>query len=135
MSSIKIIENLYNVFQRKDYDAFRALCSEDIEWIQNKGFPKGGRHHGADAVIKNVFKQFEKDWNYFNFNMEEMFESQDGSKVTVIGTYVGEHKRTGRQMEAAAVHIYEIENWKVKRFRQFTDTAMIIKAMERLITN
>lgn len=129
MSSIKIIENLYNVFQRKDYDAFRALCSEDVEWIQNKGFPKGGHHHGADAVIKNVFKQFEKDWNYFNFNIEEMFESQDGSKVAVIGAYVGEHKRTGRKMEAAAVHIYEIENRKVKRFRQFTDTAMITAAL------
>lgn len=129
MSAIEIIENLYNVFQRKDYDAFRALCSEDIEWIQNKGFPKGGRHHGADAVINNVFKQFEKDWNYFNFNMEEMFESQDGSKVTVIGTYVGEHKRTGRKIEAAAVHIYEIKNQKVKRFRQFTDTALIMAAL------
>ncbi len=129
MSSIEIIENLYNAFKRKDYDAFLALCSEDIEWIQNNGFPKGGHHHGADAVIKNVFTQFEKDWNYFNFNMEEMFESQDGSKVTVIGAYVGEHKRTGRKMEAAAVHIYEIENRKVKRFRQFTDTAMITAAL------
>ena len=94
MSAIEIIENLYNALKRKDYDAFRALCSENIEWIQNKGFPKGGHHHGADAVIKNVFKQFEKDWNYFNFNMEEMFESQDGSKVIVTGVYRGRYKRT-----------------------------------------
>ncbi len=130
MSAIEIIETLYRAFQNKDYDAFRALCSEDVEWIQNKGFPKGGHHHGVDAVIKNVFKQFQKDWNYFNFNMEEMFESQDGSKVTVIGAYVGEHKRTGKKMEAAAVHIYEIENRKVNRFRQFTDTAMITAAIE-----
>ncbi len=131
MSSIEIIENLYNAFKKKDYDSFRVLCFENVEWIQNKGFPKGGHHHGVDAVIKKVFKQFEKDWNYFNFNMEEMFESQDGSKVTVIGTYLGEHKRTGRKMEAAAVHIYDIDNRKVKRFRQFTDTAVIKAATER----
>ena len=131
MTSTEVIDSLYNTFKNKNYDAFRALCSEDVEWIQNKGFPKGGHHHGADAVIKNVFKQFEKDWNYFNFNIEEMFESQDGSKVAVIGAYVGEHKRTGRKMEAAAVHIYEIENRKVKRFRQFTDTALITAAMEK----
>ena len=130
MSSIKIIENLYRAFRTKDYDSFRALCSEDVEWIQNKGFPNAGHHHGADAVIKNVFDQFEKDWNYFKFSMEDMFESRDGSKVTVIGAYVGEHKRTGRKMEAAAAHIYEIKNLKVKRFRQFADTAVIVAAME-----
>jgi ketosteroid isomerase-like protein len=42
MSSIEIIENLYSAFQNKDYDSFRALCSDDIEWIQNEGFPQGG---------------------------------------------------------------------------------------------
>ncbi len=130
MSSTEIIESLYNAFQRKDYDAFRALCSEDIEWIQNVGFPNGGHHHGADAVVKNVFKQFEKDWNYFKFQIEEMFESQDGSKVTVVGTYLGEHKQTRKKVDAAAAHIYEIENWKVKRFRQFTDTAVITAAIQ-----
>jgi ketosteroid isomerase-like protein len=130
MTPIEIIKNLYSAFRGKDYDAFRALCSEDIEWIQNKGFPKGGHHHGADAVIKNVFKQFEKDWNYFKFQVEEMFESQDGSKVTVIGAYLGEHKQTGKTVEAPAVHIYEVESRKVKRFRQFTDTAMITAAMK-----
>lgn len=125
MSSIEIIENLYSAFQHKDYDSFRALCSEDMEWIQNKGFPKGGHHRGADAVINNVFQQFEKDWNYFKFQIEEMFESENGSRVTVVGAYVGEHKQTGKTVEAAAAHIYEIEHSKVKRFRQFTDTALI----------
>lgn len=129
MSSIHIIENLYSAFRKQDYDAFSALCSEDMEWIQNKGFPKGGHHHGADAVIKNVFQQFGKDWSYFKFQVEEMFESQDGSKVTAIGAYMGEHKQTRKTVEAAAVHIYEIENQKVKRFRQFADTAMVTAAL------
>ena len=51
MSSIEIIETLYRAFQTKDYGSFRALCLENIEWIQNKGFPKGGHHYGTEAVI------------------------------------------------------------------------------------
>lgn len=129
MSSIKIIEKLYSVSQSKDYDSFRALCSKDLEWIQNKGFPKGGHHHGADAVIKNVFQQFEKDWNYFKFQVEEMFESKDGSKVTAIGAYLGKHKQTQKVVKAAAVHVFEIDHLKVKKFRQFTDTAIIATAL------
>ena len=89
MSSLGIIENHYKASQSKDYDSFRALCSEDIEWMQNKGFPKSGHHHGAEAVIKNVLQQFEKDWNVFKFEKQELFESKDGSKVTVIGAYIG----------------------------------------------
>lgn len=129
MTSIEIIENLYKASGSKDYDSFRTLCSGNIEWIQNKGFPKGGHHHGANAVIKNVFQQFEKDWNVFKFEKKELFESKDGSKVTVIGSYIGEHKQTEKTVDAAAVHIFEIENGKVKRFRQFTDTAMITTAL------
>lgn len=129
MTNIEIIETLYSAFRNKDDDTFRTLCFDDIEWIQNEGFPNGGHHHGADAVIENVFHQFEKDWNYFKFKVEEMFESQDGSKVTVIGTYLGEHKQTWKTMEAAAVHTYEIEDQKVKKFRQFTDTALIQAAL------
>ena len=125
MTSIEIIESLYRASQSKDYDSFRALCFKDIEWIQNKGFPKGGHHHGADAVIKKVFQQFEKDWNVFKFEKKEIFESKEGSKVTVIGSYIGEHKQTGKTVDAAAVHIFELEYSKVKRFRQFTDTALV----------
>jgi len=129
MSSLEIIENLYSAFRDKDYDSFRALCSEDVEWIQNKGFPKGGRFHGADEVIKNVFHPFEKDWTYFKFSIDEMFESGDGSRVVVVGAYLGEHRQTRKTTEAAAVHLYEIEHSKVKRFRQFADTAMIAVAL------
>ena len=129
MTNIEIIKNLYNAFRDKNYSDFVALCSHDIEWIQNRGFPNGGHHRGTDAVIKNVFQQFEDDWNYFKFDIEEMFESADGSKVTVIGTYIGEHKQTRKTVEALAAHIYEIEGLKVKRFRQFTDTALIVAAL------
>jgi ketosteroid isomerase-like protein len=128
-TNIKTIENLYSAFRDSDYDAFRALCSDHIEWIQNEGFPKGGHHHGADAVIKNVFQQFDKDWTYFKFRVDEMFESRDGSRVIVVGAYLGQHQQTRKTIEAAAVHLYDLENHKVKRFRQFTDTAMITSAL------
>ena len=131
MSSIEIIETLYRAFESKDYELFSKICDADIEWIQNKGFPNGGHHHGTEAVIQNVFKRFNDDWEYFKFDIEEMVESQDGSKVIVTGVYRGRYKRTQKLLEASAAHLYEIENQKVKRFQQFADTAVITAAMER----
>ncbi|MCH7500752.1 MAG: nuclear transport factor 2 family protein [Nitrospinae bacterium] len=131
MTSTEIIESLYSAFQRKDYDAFRALCSEDIEWVQNIVFPNGGHHFGAEAVIENVFKQFDKDWEYFQFKIEDIFECQGGAQVTVVGAYIGKHKLTNKGVAASTAHVFEIENQKVKKFRQFTDTALITAAMEK----
>jgi ketosteroid isomerase-like protein len=125
MSSIKIIENFYLAFKNQDYDLFCEICSDNVEWIQNKGFPKGGHHHGTDAVINKVWKQFGKDWNYFKFQVEEIFESPDGSRATAIGVYLGEHKQTRKTVEAAAAHIFDIDQAKIKKFRQFTDTALV----------
>jgi ketosteroid isomerase-like protein len=79
-------------------------------------------------VIENVFQQFEKDWTYFKFRIDEMFESGNGSRVVVAGAYLGEHRQTRKTIEAAAVHLYDMEDSKVKRFRQFTDTSMITSA-------
>ncbi len=76
-----------------------------------------------------MFQQFEKDWVVFKFEKQEIFESRNGSKVTVIGVYTGEHKQTRKTVDAAATHIFEIESGKAKRFRQFTDTATIATAL------
>ena len=130
MSSITIIETMYEALKNKDYDLFREISDDDLEWIQSKGFPHGGHHHGADAVIRNVFKRFDDEWEEFKFKIEDMYEVKDGSKVFVIGAYIGKHQGTQKKLEASAVHFYEIENEKVKRFRQFADTAVMVAAME-----
>ena len=130
MSSIEIIETLYRAFENKDYELFRSICDADIVWIQNKGYPHGCNYHGAEAVIQNVFKRFNDDWEYFEFAIEDMVECKDGLKVIVTGTYLGRHKRTQKLLEASAAHHYTIENQKVKRFQQFADTALIVAAIE-----
>ena len=81
-----------------------------------------------EAVIKNVFKKFDDDWEYFKFTINEMIESRDGFRVIVTGSYIGKHNLTGKQIEATAAHLYEIKNQKVKAFRQFADTAVIVAA-------
>lgn len=130
MTSIQIIEQVYQAFENRDYDLFRQVCDADVEWIQNPGFPNGGRHRGPEAVIQNVFETFSDDWDYFRFDMEDRFASADETRVMVTGIYAGRYRRTGKEMEAAAAHVYELADRKVKRFRQFTDTAVILAATQ-----
>ena len=41
MTNIEVIQELYRAFREKDYDSFRSICTENLEWIQNEGFPGG----------------------------------------------------------------------------------------------
>jgi uncharacterized protein len=56
MNNIEVVKELYRVFREQDYDAFVAITTDDIEWIQNEGFPGGATYKGASAVIEGVFK-------------------------------------------------------------------------------
>lgn len=128
MDNIFLIKTLYESFRKKDYDTVRQLCSSDIEWIQNKGFPNGAHHKGIETVIEKVFKGFANDWSSFGFEAKEYLGSD--STVTVLGHYYGQHLKTGKNFKASTAHVYNIHHGKVIRFRQYTDTQIIVASMQ-----
>lgn len=130
MDSVELIEQLYRCFENKDYSGFRELCDENIEWRQCEGFPGSGCQLGAEAIIANVFRKFSDEWEQFGFEKEEIFASADGTRVVVLGHYVGFHKASRSTLRAAAAHIYDIDNGRVRLFRQYADTVPIASAMQ-----
>ncbi len=123
MSNVDVIRRLYDSFAARDYAAFKHLCDPHLEWIQNEGFPSGGRHRGADAVVEKVFRSFGDDWEEWAFQIDEILDA--GDCVIALGKYSGRHKSTGKSFTAAAAHVYSLRGGLVYRFRQYTDTAVI----------
>jgi tRNA nucleotidyltransferase (CCA-adding enzyme) len=130
MTNLEAIETLYRAFREKDYDAFLQVCTTDLEWIQNPGFPQGATYHGTEAVIEGVFKANDARWQTFSYQIEQMLDA--GDTVIVVGKYIGRHRLTGRSLQAAATHIYDLTNGKVHRFRMFADTKTIWDAIDEL---
>lgn len=120
MNNRAIVEELYRAFRERDFDAFRAICAEDLEWIQCAGFPGGGVHRGADAVLANVFEKNRQTWEGFAFHRDELLDADDA--IVVLGKYKGVHHETSKTMEAAAVHVYDVVEGKISRFRMYADT-------------
>lgn len=127
MTNLETVKELYRSFTTKDYEAFLKICKTDLEWIQNPGFPNGKRHLGAEAVVENVFKSFDATWSEWNFQIEEYLEA--GDSIIVIGYYHGVHGKTGKGFRADAAHIYDLQDGKIVKFRQFADTKPIWNAM------
>jgi uncharacterized protein len=127
MNNIKVVQELYRAFREQDYDAFLRISAEDIEWIQNEGFPGGGTYKGASAVIEGVLKANNNQWEGFAYQIEEILDA--GNSVIVVGKYSGRDRVSGKPMSAAAAHIYDLRDGKIARFRMFADTKSIWNAM------
>lgn len=127
MNNIEVIRELYRAFREKDYDAFLKITTEDLEWIQNEGFPGGATRKGASEVIEAVFQANDNNWESFAYKIEQFLNASNS--VIVIGSYTGNNRISGKSMSAAAAHIYDLRDGKVCRFRMFADTKIIWDAM------
>lgn len=124
--NIALVQALYAAYRGSDYETFAALCTPDLVWEQCAGFPYGGIHHGPAAVVEGVFETLPRHWDGFGYDVEQMLDA--GTAVVVLGAYVGTHRETRRSFRAATTHVFDIEAGRIRRFRQYTDTAPVVAA-------
>jgi ketosteroid isomerase-like protein len=128
MTNLQTVKNLYEAFAVSDRDRILELFSPDIEWIQNEGFPGGGRHVGAQTVLDDVFAKFKIEWSAWRADVNNWLDA--GDAIIALGNYHGTHKTTGQSMTAAFAHVYYLKDSRITRFEQYTDTRMVAAAMK-----
>ncbi len=128
MSNLEIVKRLYTAFRERDTNTILEIFDPKIEWIQNEGFPGGGRHVGSDTVINDVFAKFRHDWETWQVVVDEWLDA--GDAIIALGEYRGTHKSTSKSMTAAFAHVYKLKNSRVVRFQQYTDTLKIASAIQ-----
>ena len=126
MAHLATIQKLYSALSRGDLAAVRELFDPSIEWIQNDGFPGGGRHVGADAVLTGVFARLGEEWAEWQAVVHQWLDA--GETVVALGEYRGIYRATGKRMCAAFAHVYDVRGGRIVRFRQFADTAKVCEA-------
>ncbi len=127
MSNLETIKRLYRAIGEKDFPAFKALCNADLEWRQNPGFPGGGHHFGAEAVIENVLRKLAANWTGWRFEVQRLLES--GNTCIALGEYSGRHLLTGLEFRSETAHVFELHDGKISIFQQYSDTKPIWDAM------
>jgi ketosteroid isomerase-like protein len=124
--NLVIVQDLYKAFAEQDREQILALFDPDIEWIQNEGFPGGGRFVGAEAVMNNVFGRLGREWEGWGAEVGRWLDA--GESIVALGEYHGTNRVTGQAMTAAFAHVLWLREGRVIRFEQYADTAKIVAA-------
>jgi ketosteroid isomerase-like protein len=125
MNSIEVVKSFYQI-SASDGPAALELLEASAQWTEM--FPGyAGTSIGPEAIRQNLFELLGREWDTFAAAPESFVV--DGSIVVAFGTYTGTYKATGKSLSAPFVHRWEIIDGRVTRFRQYTDTALIGKAL------
>lgn len=127
MTHYEIVKAHYAASDNKDIAGMLAPLTATTEWTEMAGFPCAGTYIGPEAVFENVFKVLGQEWIDYTFTLERLIDG--GDSIVGVGTYSGLYKKTGKTMRARVVHVWDMENQKVKKFEQFTDTLLVDQAM------
>jgi ketosteroid isomerase-like protein len=52
-----------------------------------------------------------------------------GDTVAVVVRYTGTGKDTGKQLDLPVAHVWDVDNGKIAKFRQFIDTAKFLEVV------
>ena len=118
--NVEFVKGIYGAFARGDIPTVLGAFADDVEWFEAEGMPYGGLYRSGEAVLQNVFGPIAADVEGFAVTPEEYIDS--GATVAAIVRYTGTGKATGKTLDEPAVHVWEIRDGKLARFRQFIDT-------------
>jgi ketosteroid isomerase-like protein len=118
--NVEFVKGIYGAFARGDVPAVLGAFADDIEWFEAEGMPYGGLHRGPEAVAQNVFGPITEDVEDFAVTPEELIGC--GATVAAVVRYTGTGKASGKALDLPAVHVWDLRDGKLARFRQFIDT-------------
>ena len=120
--SKEFMKQVYDAFAKGDVPAVLGSFDPAIEWREAEGYRYSDRNPyvGPQAIAEGVFQRLVTDVDDFRIAVKNMVES--GDTVVVEGRYTGTVKETGTPLDAQFAHVWELENGRIKRFQQYTDT-------------
>jgi uncharacterized protein len=125
--SLDVVGGVYEAVGRGDMAAVLGAMADDVEWHEAEGMPYGGVYRGGQAVAENVFGPVMRDIPNFAVSPEEFLGS--GETVAVVVRYTGTGQATGKQLDLPVVHVWDVRDGKIARFRQFIDTAVFLEVV------
>lgn len=131
-SNLEVIRGVYAAFARGQIPAVLAAMAPDITWNEaehNLPFADGNPYIGPQAVLEGVFMRLAEDFEGFAVVPERFFA--DGDWVVMAGRYTATAKATGLPVHPQVVHVWMLQEGRIRSFQQHVDTLGLALATAR----
>ncbi|MGB8702058.1 MAG: nuclear transport factor 2 family protein [Thermosynechococcaceae cyanobacterium] len=117
-TALDLVHQVYGCFTKGDLSGFLDLCADSIEWVVNgpAALEKCRAFSGKHGV-EEFLTILNRDWQFQSFTPRQFITS--GSTVVVLGEEAGIDRSTGQPFASRWVHVFDIEEQQVIRFREF----------------
>ena len=123
-----VMRKAYEAFNSGDMEGVVSTWADDIRWegATDERLPGGGKYDGKEEA-QQALSRIPENYESLSSPADEFLE--DGDTVVVLGHAEGKAKGGG-DFKVPFVHIWRMENGKVKRAQLLFDTAVIVEALE-----
>jgi len=95
-----------------------AVCTEDVEWVEDPRRADGHTHRGAEAVIGS-WRRWLEQWDEYGFVTERLIDC--GGEVLIVAKEHGRGASSGASVEGRIFAAVAMRDGKIARYREFTD--------------
>jgi ketosteroid isomerase-like protein len=126
--NVDLIKRVYEAFGKGDIDTIIGSLADQLVWRFDAPsvIPYAGEYKTPDQVKAGFFGSLASTQKDYALKTDEFITQDD--KVIMLGSYGATVNATGKRFDLSLVHVWTVQDGKVKSFVNFTDTAKVAEA-------
>jgi ketosteroid isomerase-like protein len=126
--NVDALKKGYEAFNNGDLEGVQEIFHEDVRWegSNDERVPGAGTFDGRDDAMQ-ALQQAVEPFESINSQPDEMIEADN--TVVVLG-HTEAKTKDGNDLKVPFVHVWRMEDAKIKRGQLLTDTAVILDALD-----
>src|SRR3954454_37702 len=122
-----VLQRGYDAFNGGDGEALAGVFAEDVRWegTNDERVPGAGTFDSRDDALA-ALGQLGESFESVQSKPDEFIEQ--GDTVVVLG-HTEAKTKSGNDVKVPFVHVWRLEDGKIKRGQLLTDTAVILDAL------
>ncbi len=115
--NVQLVQQMYAAFAQGNFPSLLHIIAEDVEWsiAKSEYSSQTGTYLGIEQVVQVLTSVGDLELQQLQ---PQEFIAQ-GEQVVVIGHALGRLRSTNNAVEYDWVHVFNLRDGKIKRFRAF----------------